>query len=126
MTTKQWQKIKSSIIDTNNYLNRIFLPFDSLNHEFSPEFILIDIFSSYFSFHQANYKDKESKEAYLCNFDEIFKNVIIDLYSVVIISDASIKNNIVASHIHSNSNGIKKTIYQAVNIILTKAELFAI
>ena len=36
----------------------------------------------------------------------------------VIISDKSIKNNVVISilHIYSHSNGIKKTIYHAINI----------
>ena len=58
MTTKQQLKIKSSIVDANNHLNEIFPSFDSLNHEFFPGFRLIDNFPSYFSFHQANYKDK--------------------------------------------------------------------
>ena len=29
-------------------------------------------------------------------------------------------------HVHSHSNSVKKTIYHAVNITLTKTELFAI
>ena len=106
ITIKQWQKIKSSIVDTNNCLSKIFPLFYSLNYEFSPGFKLIGIFSSHFSFHQANYKNKESKEAYFCNLDKIFKNAIIDSYSVVIISDTSIKNNVATLllHIYSNSN----------------------
>ena len=51
MTFKQWLKIKSSIVNTNNHLNGIFLLFDSLNSKISPDFRLINIFSSYFSFH---------------------------------------------------------------------------
>jgi len=52
----------------------------------------------------------------------------MDSNSVVVISDASIKNNItiLILHIHSNSNGIKKTIHHAVNITSTETELFAI
>jgi len=46
MISNQCIKIKSSIIDTNNHLNRIFPSFESLNSEFSPESRLIDIFSS--------------------------------------------------------------------------------
>jgi len=42
MTTKQWLKIKSFIVDANNYLNGIFLSFDSLNLEFFPGFRLIN------------------------------------------------------------------------------------
>jgi len=81
-----------------------------------------------FSFYLANCKDKESKEAHLCKLDEIFKNTLIDSSTTVVISDASIKNNVATSisHIHSSLNNIKKIIHYAVNIILTEAELFAI
>ena len=75
ITIKQWQKIKSSIVDTNNCLSKVLPLFDSLNYEFSPGFRLIDIFSSYFPFHEPNYKYKESKEAYFCNLDKIFKTL---------------------------------------------------
>jgi len=37
ITSKQWLKIKGSIIDTNNHLNGIFLLFDSLNSKISPD-----------------------------------------------------------------------------------------
>ena len=42
---KQHIKIKSSIMDTNNHLNKVFPSFNSLNKELSPGFQLIDIFS---------------------------------------------------------------------------------
>ena len=110
MTTKQWIKIKSFIVNTYSYLNRIFSSFNSLNCKFSSSFRLIDNFPSCFSFYQANHKDKESKEAYLCKLDEIFKNTLMDPNSIVIISDASIKNNvaILILYVHSNFNSIKK------------------
>ena len=66
MTFKQWQKINSFIVDTNNCLNGIFSSFDPLNSKFSPSFRLIDNFPSSFSFHHAIYKDKKSKEVHLC------------------------------------------------------------
>ena len=79
------------------------------------EFFLLSIllivnFPSCFSFYQANHKDKESKKAYLCKLDEIFKNTLMDPNSIVIISDASIKNNvaILILYVHSNFNSIKK------------------
>ena len=52
----------------------------------------------------------------------------MDLYSIIVISDTSIENNVATSilHIHSNINSIKKTIYHAVNITSTKAKLFTI
>jgi len=83
MTDKQRLKIKSSIINTNNCLNGIYPLFDFLNCKFSPRFRLIDNFSSHFSFHQANYKDKESKASHLCNLDDIFSNASSDPKSIV-------------------------------------------
>jgi len=52
----------------------------------------------------------------------------MDSNSVVIIFDASIKNNVAISisHIHLHSIDVKKTIHHAVNITSTEAELFAI
>jgi len=50
ITTKQWLKIKSSIVNTNNWLNEKFPSFNSLNKEISPGFCLVDIFSDCFSF----------------------------------------------------------------------------
>jgi len=52
----------------------------------------------------------------------------MDPNSVIVISDASIKNNVATSisHVHLHSNGVKNTIYHAVNITSTEAKLFAI
>jgi len=128
MTDKQRLKIKSSIINTNNCLNGIYPLFDFLNCKFSPRFRLIDKFSSHFSFHQANYKDKESKAAHLCNLDDIFSNASSDPKSIVVISDASIRNNIAMSisYVHSSPNNVRKTIHHTINVTSTKAKLFAI
>jgi len=48
--------------------------------------------------------------------------------SVIIVPDASIRNDIVMSiaHIYSYSNIVKKTLYYTANITSTKTELFAI
>jgi len=91
MTTKQQLKIKSSIVDANNHFNGNFPLFDTLHHKLSLSFRLIDNFPNCFSFHLVNYKDKESKEAYLCKLDKIFKNTLIDPNTVVVISNTSIK-----------------------------------
>jgi len=115
-------------VNNNNYLNGIFPSFDSLNNEFSPSFRLIDNYSSYFSFYQANCKDKESKATHLCKLNNIFTKTLSNPNTIIVVSDTSIRNNIAISisHIHSYSNNIKKTIYHAVNITLTEAELFSI
>jgi len=122
MTDKQRLKIKSSIVDVNNYLNRIFSSFNSLNSEFSPGFRLINNFSSCFYFHWENCKDKESKAAHFCKLDKIFFNTSLDPKSVIIISDTSIKNNIATSilYIYFHPNNVKKTIYYAINITLPR------
>jgi len=65
MMSIQQLKIKSSIVDVNNCLNGIFSLFNSLNKELFPSSKIINIFSSHFSFHQANCKYKESKLAHL-------------------------------------------------------------
>jgi len=50
LTSKQCLKIKKSVINTNNWLNEVFLSFDSLNKEISPGFHLINILFKHFSF----------------------------------------------------------------------------
>ena len=128
ITSKQWLNIKSSIVDTNNHLNGIFPSFNSFNSEFSPEFRLIDLFSSCFSFYQANCKDKDCKTTHLCKLDDIFKDASLNTNLIIVISDTSIRNNVATSiaHIYSYSNIVKKTLHYAVDVTLTEAELFAI
>jgi len=52
----------------------------------------------------------------------------MDSHSTIIVSDISIKNNVVTSiaHIHSYNLPVIKMIHYATNIISTEAELFAI
>ena len=111
MTSKQCLKIKSFIVNTNNHLNGVFPSFDSLNKEFSPRFRLIDIFSSWLSFHWANCKDKESRAAHIYKLNEVILHVSLSANTVIVVSDVSIRNNIATfiAHIHSYSNPIKKT-----------------
>ena len=128
MTSKQCLKIKSFIVDVDNHLNGIFPFFNSHNCEFSPSFRLIDNFSSHFSFYQANHKDKESKATHLCKLNNIFTNISLDPKFIIVVSNTSIRNNVAMYilHIYSYPNIIRKTIYYAVNVTITKAELFAI
>ena len=123
--TKQQLKIKSSIVDTNNHLNRFFPSFDSLYKELSSGFKLVDNFPNHFSF---NCKDKESKEAHFYKLNKIAQNALLDFHIIIIVSDVSIKNNITTSilHVLSGHNTIAKTIYYAINITSTETELFTI
>ena len=128
MTYKQYFKIKSFIVDVNNCLNRIFPLFNTLNSKIFPGSRLIDSFPSHFSFHQANCKDKQSKSVHLWELDKIIFKMLSSTNMVIVISNASIKNNIATSitHIHSFSNPIKKTLHYTINVIITKAKLFMI
>ena len=109
-------------------LNRIFSLFNFLNNKFSPGTRLINIFSSYFFFYQANYKDKESKATHLHKLNNIFLNVSLSANIIIVVSDVGIRNNIATSitHIHFYSSSIKKTLYYTVNITTTKIKLFTI
>jgi len=113
MTSKQQLKIKSFVVDTKNYLNGIFPTFDLLNIKFSSSSRLADTFSSWYSFHQENYKDKESKVTHFCNLDSIVFNVSSNPSSVIVILDTNIKNNVTTSivHVHLYLNSIKKTLH---------------
>ena len=57
LTPKQYLKIKSPTVDTNNCLNQVLLAFNSLNKELSLGFCLIDNFPNCFSFHTVDCKD---------------------------------------------------------------------
>ena len=100
ITSKQQLKIKSSAIDTNNCLNRIFSAFNSLNKEFSLCFHLIDIFSRCLSFYHVICRNKESKTTYIYNLNKCVFNTSTDSKSVVVVSNTSIKNNVVTSITH--------------------------
>jgi len=128
MTSKQWSKIKSLVTNTNICLNRIFSSFDFLNSEISLRSILIDIFPSHFSFYKADCQNKESKAACLHKLDDLVLNVLFDLHTVIVISNASIRNNIATSitHIYLFFSSTKKTLHYTVDITITEAELFTI
>ena len=123
--SKQQAAIKSSIVNANSHLNGIFLSFDSLNKEFYLGNRLVDSFSSC---NKADYSLEESKSHYCSLLDNIVLNTSSDPSTVIVVSDTSIKNNVTISiaHIHSFSNPLKKTLYHAINVTLTEAELFAI
>ena len=128
MTSKWWLKIKSSVVNINNCLNGVFSMFDLLNSELSPSSRLVNIFSSCFYFNWASYNNIESKATHFHKLDDIVLHAISNPKSTVIISDASIRNNIATSivHIYLHSNPIKKMLHHTVSITSTEAKLFAI
>ena len=120
-TPKQQLNVKRSIINANNRLNGVFHSFNPLSIEFSPEHRLIDIFSSCFSFHHLDWKGKESKKAHLHILDELILQTLPETNMAVVVSDASIKNQVATfiAHVHTHNNPI-------INVTSTEAELFII
>ena len=84
-------------MDTKNHLNKIFVAFYSLNRVLFASFCLVDTFPNHFSFHLVNQKDADAKIAYQNKLENIYKDFSINQDTILIISDASIKNNIATS-----------------------------
>ena len=128
LTVKQHFKVKSSIVNVNNRLNRVFNSFDSFNNELSPRNKLIYLYSSCFSFHHLDRKSSNTKKTHLCHLNEIVFNMSSDFKMAVVISETSIKNQFSTSiaYVHTHDSPIVKTIHHAVNVISTEVKLFAI
>ena len=128
LTPKQCLKFKNFIVNTNNCLNKIFPAFNNLNKELSPSFHLVDTFPDHFSFHLVNCKDTDTRIAHHNNLKNIYENSHNNHEFILIITDVSVKNNTAASvlHIQREHEIIVKTIYHAINVLSTEAEMFAI
>ena len=88
------------------------------------ELLTISQTDSYFNLYN---KQKNNK---ICT--QQLDNMAIELSNfpstAIVVTDASIKNNIAISisHIHTHNNSITKTIYHVVHVTSTKVELFTI
>ena len=124
----QREIIKGSIIDMDNRFNKVFPLFDPLNKKFSPGSHIIDIFSSYFSFYSYNKYSDDNLKARSRQLNNIVITSLLNQSYALIITDASIKNNVATSiaHIHIYDKPIIKSIHHVVNITSTEAKLFAI
>jgi len=100
LTSRRCQKLKSHVVDSNNYLNSLFPSFDSMYKEISSSFHLVDNFSDCFSFHTVNSRDKDIIKAYLQNLNKMIEDFCIDPETIIIISDTNIKNNVITSISH--------------------------
>ena len=121
LTLKQQLNIKESIVDANNRLNRVFPSFIHFSSEFSPRNRLIDIYSSHF-FHSTN-KHKKGRKVYIQKLNNLTFQVSDDSKIVIVVSDASIKNQVATSiaHIYIHNNPVVKNFYHTVNITSIKA-----
>jgi len=128
ITEIQCCKIKSSIVDMNNYLNKVYSSFNRLYKKLSLGFSLIDNFPNCFSFYTVNYKDTNTRIAYWNKLKKIYKDLSNSHEIILIISNVSIKNNIaiLVLYIQREHKIIMKTVYHAMNITFTEAEIFTI
>ena len=88
----------------------------------------MDTFSNYFSFNTVKYKDAKARTAHLNQFKNVYQRSSNSHDIIFIISDTSVKNNIVTSisYIQRKHNIIRKTVYHTMNISSTEAKLFII
>ena len=128
LTHRQQSLTKGHIIDSNIKSYRIFPSFSPLNSEFSPGHRIIDNFSNCFSFNLVNKNDKKSKNSCAQELDNMVLHFSSIPHSAIVITNASIKNNIATSisHIHAANQLLIKTVHHASFITSTEAELFAI
>ena len=128
LTHRQQSLTKDHIIDSNIKSYGIFPSFSPLNSEFSPGHRIIDNFSNCFSFNLVNKNDKKSKNSCTQELDNMVLHFSSIPHSAIVITNASIKNNIATSisHIHAANQLLIKTVHHASFITSTEAELFAI
>jgi len=124
LTSKQRYHLNSPLIDIDNRCNKFLPLFSPFDEEFSLEKRLIDSFSDHFSF----YSWTQDIKNHLYNLDNITINIFSSPHSSIIISDASVRNNVAISisYIHSYDKPVIKMIHHIVNITTTEAGLFVI
>ena len=124
LTFKQRLHLKSPLIDMDNRYNKLLPSFSYFNEELNLGNWLIDFFSDQFYFHSysSNIKD------HIKNLDDITFKASSNPLSSIVVFNANIKNHVAMSilHIYSHNKPVIKTIHRVVNVITTKAKLFAI
>ena len=74
-----------------------------------------------------NCKDTDTRAVYLNNLNKLYNNSLDDLNTISIIFNVSIKNNTtLIVHIYRRHFIVTKIVYFVMNILSTKAVLFAI
>ena len=124
LTNQQRNITKGHIINANVKSYSIFPFFDPLHQEFTPGNWLSNKFSDCFSFVSVNKKGKENNHAQELD-DLVLHNSASS--TALIVTDASIKNDIITSvaHIHQTNIPLIKIVHHTVFITSLKVELFA-
>ena len=128
LTNRQRSLAKGHLIDSSIKSYGIFPSFIPLDSEFSPGHCIIDNFSNRFSFNLVNKKEKNQNHLHSQELDNMVLCCSSEPHSALMITSASIKNDIATSisHIHSVDWPLVKTVHHALFITSTEAELFAI
>ena len=128
LTNCQKNMTKGHLIDSCNKSYGIFPSFSPLNQEFVPGLYIIDIFSDCLSFNLATKKDKEKNKIHTHELNTMVLYNSSSPHTALVITDASIKNNIAASisHIHIANHPLTKTVHHASFVTSIEVELFAI
>jgi len=128
LTRRQHGLIKGHIVDMENHFNKVLLSFDLINPKFFPSNKIIDTHANHFSFHLFNKHISHNIKSRIQELNKIAFESLNILSSALVVTDASIKNNVAMSitHIHIHDKPITKTLYYALNITSTEAKLFSI
>ena len=128
LTHHQRTLTKGHLIDLKIKSYGIFPSFSPLDPEFTPGHRIIDNFSDCFSFNLVNKTEKEKNNCRAQELDEMVLRNSSILNTALVITNASIKNDIATSiaHIHSTNCPLIKTVHHASFVTSSEAELFAI
>ena len=129
LTNHQRTATKGHLIDSYTKSYGIFPSFSPLNQEFSPGSCIIDIFPDHFSFNLVTKKDKEKNDKiHAQELDNMVLHNSLSPLTALVITDASIKNDIATSisHVHIANRPLTKTVHHATFMTSTEVELFAI
>ena len=128
LTNRQKSLFKGHLNDAHSKLLGIFPSFSPIDPEFSPRNCIVDSFSNRFSFNLTNKKVENHNKKRSQELDEMVLHLSSDSKAALVVTDASIRNDIATSisHIHSYNRPLVKTVHHASFITTTEAELFAI
>ena len=126
LTNRQRNIAKGHLIDSSNKIYGIFPSFSPLHPEFVLGSQIIDNFLNRFSFNLASKKEKDK-----IHFQEL--NEMVLCFSsfpstALVVTDASIKNDIATSisHVHSANQPLIKIVHYAAFVTSIETELFTI
>ena len=128
LTKRQKSIFKGHLNDAHSKLLGIFPSFSPIDPEFFPGNRIVDTLSYHYSFNLATKKSDNSNNLCGQELDEMVLRLSSDSQVALVVTDASIKNDIATSisHIHSHNRPLVKTVHHASFVTTMEAELFAI